>query len=416
MTKAGDTMGVVIPRSPVAKTQLFFKTHWKRGAPGQPTPDWVLRFCYGMWLAAFAFKLLGSSWDMSWHFRWLRDDLAPPHLINTVGTVIIVVLVAIHSYTGLGCDKTSLRLMQAGLVIFLVAAPLDVINHRVNGLDLTAWSPSHMMLYFGTGVMQAGVILGWLRLSKPGKTRTGTLLALWAFFLENTFFPNGQQEYGILGLRAWERGTPEAEPTLLDFAAKQIGHPVDQAAVTHFTMPIAQWVYPVWGIAVMALLLAVARHTLGGKWSATSVAGAYLAYRLVLWPLLLVGGFPVPTVPFYLLFVGLAVDLAFRIGRGHHALTAGIGALLVTAFGYGTLWVQSQFRLWVLGDAHTESAPPVAYWTAAVTLVGVFVLWWAAAPVSRAVAARTARRRAALDVTAGAAEAPAKETPSIPSS
>src|SRR3954452_467384 len=156
MTKAGDTSGVLIPSRPVAKTKLFFKTHWKRGAPGQPTPEWVLHFCYGMWLAAFGFKLLGSSWDMSWHFMWLRDDLAPPHLINTVGTVIIVVLVAIHSYTGLGCDKTSLRLMQAGLVIFLVAAPLDVINHRVNGLDLTAWSPSHMMLYLGTGIMQAG--------------------------------------------------------------------------------------------------------------------------------------------------------------------------------------------------------------------------------------------------------------------
>jgi len=64
-------------------------------------------------------------------------------------------------------------------------------------------------------------------------------------------------------------------------------------------------------------------------------------------------------------------------------LTAGAGALLVTAFGYGALWLQSQFRPWVLGDAHTESAPPVAYWTAAVVLAGMFVLWAAAGPVSR---------------------------------
>ena len=41
---------------------------------------------------------------------------------------------------------------------FLAAAPLDVINHRVNGLDLTAWSPTHMLLYIGTGVMQAAEI------------------------------------------------------------------------------------------------------------------------------------------------------------------------------------------------------------------------------------------------------------------
>ncbi|MEV6830544.1 hypothetical protein [Amycolatopsis sp. NPDC051102] len=386
MAKAVDVPVDVIPRSPIGKTRLFFTRHWHRGAAGQPTPDWVLRFCYGMWLVAFAFKLLGSSWDMSWHFRWLRDDLAPPHLINTVGTVIIVVLVAIHSYTGLGCDKRSLRLMQIGLLTFLVAAPLDVINHRVNGLDLTAWSPSHMMLYLGTGIMQAGVLLGWLRFAPPGRFRTGVLLGLWAFFLENTFFPNGQQEYGILGLRAWERGAPEAEKSLLDFAANQIGHPVDRTAVLHFTMPIPEWVYPLWGIGVMALILVLARKTLGFRWAASSVALAYVAYRSVMWPLLLGLGFPVSTVPFYLLFVGLAVDLAFAMSHG--VVRAAAGALLVTAFGYGAFWLQSQFRPWVLGDAHTESAPPAAYWTAAVVLAGVFVLWAAAGPASRRWSAR----------------------------
>src|SRR5437763_2653544 len=384
MVKAVDVAGdVVVPRGPIGKTRLFFERHWHRGAPGTPTPEWALRFCYGMWLTAFAFKLLGSSWDMSWHFRWLRDDFAPPHLINTVGTVIILVLVAIHSYTGLGCDRRSLRLMQIGLATFLVAAPLDVINHRVNGLDLTAWSPSHMMLYLGTGIMQAGVLLGWLRLSPPGRFRTGVLLALWAFFLENTFFPNGQQEYGILGLRAWERGKPEAEQTLMDFAAHQIGHPVDRAAILHFTMPIPEWVYPLWGIGVMALILALARHTIGRRGAALMVAGAYVGYRCVMWPLLLGLGFPVSTVPFYLLAVGLAVDLAFSIGRGPGLATAGVGALLLTAFGYGALWLQSQLRPWILGDAHTESAPPAAYWTAGVALVAVFVLWAAAGPATR---------------------------------
>ncbi len=386
MTKAvEDVARPAVPRGPVGKTRLFFATHWHRGAPGQPAPAWVLRFCYGMWLTAFAFKLVGSSWDMSWHFKWLRDDLAPPHLINTVGTVIIVVLVAIHSYTGLGCDRRSLRLMQAGLIVFLVAAPLDVINHRVNGLDLTAWSPSHMMLYLGTGIMQAGVLLGWLRLSPPGRFRTGVLLALWAFFLENTFFPNGQQEYGILGLRAWERGTPEAEPTLLSFAANQIGHPVDRAAVLHFTMPIPEWVYPLWGIGVSALILVLARKTVGRRWAGLTVAGAYVAYRSLMWALLLALGFPVSTVPFYLLAVGLAVDLAFLLPR-----PAAAGAVLVTVLGYGAFWVQSQLRPWLLGESQTESAPPVAYWTALVAVVAVFALWAGAGPAKERWASRRA--------------------------
>ncbi|GAB2978493.1 hypothetical protein LWP59_39280 [Amycolatopsis acidiphila] len=360
MTKAVQGE-LVVPGSPVAKTRLFFRLHWQRGGPGQPTPAWVLRFAYTMWLVALAFKLLGSSWDVSWHFKFIRDDFAPPHLINTVGTGIVIVLVAIHSFTGLGCDRRSLRLMQTGLGLFLIAAPLDVLNHRVNGLDLTAWSPTHLLLYFGTAVMLAGVIDGWRKFAEPGRVRTLVLAGLWAFFLENMFFPNGQQEYGVLGLRAWDRGAPEAEPSLLSFAAQQIGHPVDRAAVLHFTMPIADWVYPLWGIGMSALVLLLARHTIGRGWAATAVAGAYVAYRMVIRPLLVAGTFPASTIPFYLVFVGLAADLGYRRG----ALTG----VLVAAFGYGVLWLQSLFG----------AAPPIAYWTLPVVLVAVTAVWWVTA-------------------------------------
>ncbi|MEU6645956.1 hypothetical protein ABZ863_25875 [Saccharomonospora sp. NPDC046836] len=370
-----------IPRGPVAKTKLFFRLHWQRGAPGTPTPEWVVRYCYGVWLVAFACKVIGASWDMSWHFKWLRDDLAPPHLINTVGTVIICVLVMIHTYTGMGCDRRSLRLMQAGLVMFLIAAPLDVINHRVSGLDLTAWSATHGLLYLGTGVMLLGVIDGWLKFAPPGPVRAVLLTALWALFLENTFFPNGQQEYGILELRSWERGEPYAEPALLEFAAQDIGRSVDREAVIHFALPIDDWVYPVWGIGVMALILTAARHTVGRAWTATTVAGAYVLYRAVIWPLLLAADFPTSTVPFYLVFVGLAVDMAFRFAR--HPLRFAVGAALVTGFGYGALWLQAQLRPWLLGDALTESAPPVAYWTAPVVLACVAALWFAGARRAR---------------------------------
>ena len=79
----------------------------------------------------------------------------------------------------------------------------------------------------------------------------------------------------------------KAEQTLMDFAAHQIGHPVDRAAILHFTMPIPEWVYPLWGIGVMALILALARHTIGRRGAALMVAGAYVGYRCVMWPLLL---------------------------------------------------------------------------------------------------------------------------------
>src|SRR6478752_8954638 len=54
----------------------FMRTYWTRGEPGRATPRSLTVFMQRMWLAALTFKLLGSSWDVSWHFKWLRDDLA----------------------------------------------------------------------------------------------------------------------------------------------------------------------------------------------------------------------------------------------------------------------------------------------------------------------------------------------------
>ena len=141
----------------------FMRTYWSRGEPGRETPRSLAVFMQRMWLAALAFKLLGSSWDVSWHFKWLRDDLAPPHIVNTIGTGIAIGLVLSHTFTGYGVEKRSLRLMQWGTGIFVVAGPIDVINHRINGLDLTSWSPSHLLLYFGTFIMIMGVIRNWYR-------------------------------------------------------------------------------------------------------------------------------------------------------------------------------------------------------------------------------------------------------------
>jgi hypothetical protein len=322
----------------------FMRTYWNRGEPGRATPRSLAVFMQRMWLAAFAFKLLGSSWDVSWHFKWLRDDLAGAHILNTVGTGIAIGLVLSHTFTGYGADRRSLRIMQIGTGIFVLAGPIDIINHRVNGLDLTAWSPSHLLLYGGTAIMIAGVIRNWYH-SFPGdggsarEWRFG-LIALWAFMFENMFFPTGQQEYGILEIASWFRGQPYAEPELLAFAAGQIGRPIDDIAVESFAMPIAPWVYPVWAIAVCVPLLVLARITVGWRWTATLVVGGYVFYRCLIWPVLTFTIFPPSVVPLWLLPVGLAVDAAFLI-RLVPAARVIIGALGVTLVGYGAMWLQT---------------------------------------------------------------------------
>ncbi|WP_283138014.1 hypothetical protein [Rhizohabitans arisaemae] len=346
---------------PLVNTAL---SHWERGEPGRETPVELLYLLYGGWVTAFFLKVLGSSWDVSWHFKWLRDDLAPPHLINSVGTGIVVTLVIVHTYTGLGVDRLALRLMQWGTGTFLVAVPLDLINHRVNGLDITSWSPSHMLLYIGTAFMIAGVIRGWYVCAAPGRIRDLGLLALFVYCMENTLFPAQHQEYGVFGIMAWDRGEPYAEPILLQFAADQMERPVDREMVVNFSLPAADWVYPVYMVAAVMFALVVARMLVGFRFTATVVAAVYVAYRCVIWPLLFVADFPPSAIPFFLVATALVVDLVFMIPM-EARIRAVAGALLITAGGYGALAAQSSLYY----------APPLVPASAPVA-AGVLVVAW----------------------------------------
>lgn len=291
-------------RHPVAALRWLWAYAMTPGSPGRPTTETELRWLYGGWLLAFALKMLGSSWDVSWHFRWLRDDLAPPHLLNSAGTVLVVALVVVHSYSGRGVDVRALRWMQVGTAVFLLAVPIDIINHRVNGLDITSWSPSHMLLYVGTAIMLAGAIRGWWLYAARSRLHTATALGLWLFFLENVLFPNQHQEYGVLSLAAYQAGHTTAEPQLLDFAAAQ-GQ--DAAA---FMLPVPDWVHPAWLIGAGLLTLVVARRVVGLRWTATLLTAVYLGYRAVVWGLLVATGFPPSVLPVMLLVGAVLVDCA----------------------------------------------------------------------------------------------------------
>jgi len=349
----------------------LWRTWGTRGAAPRALPPEMVRTVYGFWVAALALKVLGSSWDVSWHFKWLRDDLAPPHLLNSIGTAIVIALVIFHSWTGYGVDRPTLRFMQAGIVIFLAAVPIDVINHRVNGLDITAWSATHALLYLGTAVMLAGVVRGWW-LYGPERLRTPVLVLLWLFVLENVWFAAQQQEYGVLAVAAWDRGAPEAEPILLQFAADQLGRPVDRMAVLHFALPVPAWVYPIWLIAAAGLVLVLARWMIGRRWAATAVAAGYVAYRCAAWMLLVGVDFPPSAVPFALLAVAVAVDLAFLLGRLPDIVRPLIGAVLVGAAAAGGLWLQQEWLVVPPVDVPsllTGTLVLAAAWIGAVLLV-----------------------------------------------
>ncbi len=324
-----------------------------RGKPGRPTPEDLASLLTKAWIVAFALKMVGSSWDVSWHFKWLRDDFAPPHLLNSVGTVLAMVLVGVHWYTGFGVDRTAKRLIEIGMAIFMIAIPADVVNHRVNGLDITSWSPSHALLYLGTALMLLGLI----------KVSRGVPQAVFfAFFLENWHFPALHQEYGVYGLKAWLEGRPEAEPSLLRFAAEQMGRPVDDEMVQKFAQPVSDWVYPLWAAVGTVFILVLARRVVGMRWTATGVAAGYLAYRAVSWILLDLADFPRSAIPFFLLAAALVIDLSFRFLPGIPVA----GALLTVGAAYAGIVAQG----WI-----TE-VPPYALNAWPVAAVLLSLLWY----------------------------------------
>jgi hypothetical protein len=290
---------------------------------------------------------------------WLRDDLAPPHLLNSAGTAVVVALVVFHSYTGYGVDRRALRLLQWGVGMFLIAVPIDILNHRINGLDITSWSPSHALLYLGTAIMLAGAIRGWWLYAVPGRVRDVVSLGLWLFFVENVLFPNQHQEYGILSLRAYESGQTTAEPSLLDFAASQGQTP------TMFMLPVPSWVHPAWLVCAGLLALVLARKIIGIRWTATIIAATYLAYRALMWLGLVAIGFPPSVLPLVLIVGAVLIDVSVtRRLPGWAAGPIVTGAVYAVAAGQAVLGVLPPWNWW--------SVLPVAI---------VFSLLWAGVDV-----------------------------------
>jgi hypothetical protein len=347
---------------PLALLRWLWLAYVTPGRPGRATTQTELRWIYTAWLAAFLLKLLGSSWDVSWHFRWLRDDLAPPHLLNSAGTAMVVGLVLFHSYTGYGVDRRSLRFMQWGIGLFLIAVPIDILNHRINGLDITSWSPSHALLYLGTAVMLAGAIRGWWLYAAPGRIRDLVSLGLWLFFVENALFPNQHQEYGVLSVRAFDAGQSTAEPQLLDFAASQGASPLE------FALPVPSWVHPTWLICAGLLSLLLARKIVGLRWTATIIAAAYLAYRAGTGAALVAIGFPPSVLPVVLLVGAVVVDLAVT-----HRVPGWVAGPCVAGVVYGAGFFQEFLGL----------LPPWNWWSALPVAVGFGLLWTAVDVLSR---------------------------------
>ena len=111
-------------------------------------------------------KLVGAwglGWDIQWHMAIGRDSFwIAPHLMIyasvTAGLVLAWGVLAYEWLKGVASTR-GFRLAALGLVLVVLAAPIDDLWHRLFGLDVTLWSPPHLLALFGSAVSALGCLL-----------------------------------------------------------------------------------------------------------------------------------------------------------------------------------------------------------------------------------------------------------------
>ncbi len=130
----------------------------------------------GLWalLAAHVVAAWGTQWDIQWHLLIGRDSFwIPPHVITYSGvTAIALVSFGVLAWTtaralaGTGREPGMIRVMgltgtpgyhlaALGIALTVLAAPIDDLWHRLFGLDVTLWSPPHLLGLLGAVVNAA---------------------------------------------------------------------------------------------------------------------------------------------------------------------------------------------------------------------------------------------------------------------
>ena len=247
-------------------------------------------------LAVFV-ALAGVYWDVSWHVVIGRETFwVPPHRLIYSGTAVFFVSTVCAllltrrragSLGATGRAGAGFAVAALGSIVQVSAAPFDGLWHERYGLDVTVWSPPHLMGVAGAliGIYGLACALG-TGLRRDGGSRFGwagtNVLLLFAAALSLSLFALGPLDFRL-----------DRRDALF---------------------------YPLLAGPLAAIPLVAAARYVGRFGAATAVALIYVAFRLSALGIFVgMGAFENPGPPVFVLLAALTVDLALlgkRTGRG----------------------------------------------------------------------------------------------------
>lgn len=295
---------------------------------GQKGDD-VQRRYYLLWLVAMVFTETGSSFDVGYHFSHVFDEFSIPHMIVAVGVVLMISLLAYalwhERHRVVGLERGALKVAAIALAIGIADEPFDLIWHLTFGVDISLWSPTHLMLNYPADVINVCVLIALL--ASPAARSAGVWAIGLGYCLRNLItlhFAMYQQEYGAIALNSLQRTGKVpwyVEPALMQLVGARAQQLVTGGA--------PDWLYLIYFPLAMGYGLAFAATIFAGRdaatrrqsdhWPyrfgiATALAAAFITWMLLLLSVFLTHSMAYPTIPWYLLPMGFVIDLGLVFG------------------------------------------------------------------------------------------------------
>lgn len=299
---------------------------------------------YVLWLVGMALTEIGSTLDVSYHFGHVFDEVSPSHLTSFAGTCLMAALLFWALFRErervVGLERKALIVAAVALAIGIADMPFDFLWHQIFGVDITTWSPTHLMLNFPSDVYNVCVIVALF--ASPAARGAGAWAIAFGVCFRNvltTHFALNQQEYGAVALHSIQQtGRPPwyVEPALWQLAGPRAAQLV--------TGGVPDWVYLIYFAFALCYALTFAATILGRRtramgetrprhdvWPlpigvATALALAFALWRFGFQTLFVAVHQAYPVVDWYVIPVGVVIDLAVVFGpRLVGALSGGFG-------------------------------------------------------------------------------------------